>query len=82
MKIFSEWKDFKEWKQFINSYQEIDLTEEEKRKLEALGSTIIDKLFHKTKNQIVNRIISDEKWIEYTNWAKQLLAYMKNNIKK
>lgn len=81
MKIIKEWKEFQEWKNFLNSCQEIDLDAKDKRKLKALGDELIEKLFLKTKNQLVNRLLSNDASPDYIKWAKQMLAYMKWNIK-
>ena len=65
MKIIKQWKEFLEWREFLDYYQEIDLTKSEISKLEALGDELKEKLLLKTKNNITNKVISENLSVDY-----------------
>lgn len=82
MKIYRQWKEFLEWRRFLDVYQEIELNRSEKSKLEALDNDLMEKVFMKVKNNIANRVVSEDASVDYVKWAKYTLANMKNIFRK
>lgn len=68
----------KEFEEFLKKVEDISFTSNEKNKLKAIwNDELLDKVFIKIKNNITNKMISDNLSVDFVKWAIYTIWYLK-----
>lgn len=70
--------DQKEFEEFLKKVEDISFTSNEKNKLKAIwNDELLNKVFIKIKNNITNKMISDDLTVDFVKWAIYTIWYLK-----
>lgn len=75
-------KDFSLYSDMLKNYQEIDLTNEDKKILEAFDNDIAEKLRNEVLSSLIKKMLSEELSPDFIRWAKFALFKFSKHFKK
>lgn len=77
MRILQTIKEFLLFRDNLAFYQKIDITDEDKTKLNAFDKDILDKLYNQTLEKIANSMIKEDLSSDFYRWAKFSIYFFK-----